>query len=95
MPPLALLVLLCAGALAVSLLAWAVFSLWAPAFVAALLVLAIGVSIVAAWMQYGRKVISFGELMMAALYVLGKLPLYLKFLVNRQVEWVRSKRDTE
>ncbi|MFJ3045115.1 glycosyltransferase family 2 protein [Herbaspirillum chlorophenolicum] len=94
-PPLALLVLLCAGALAVSLLAWAVFSLWAPAFVAALLVLAIGVSIVAAWMQYGRKVISFGELMMAALYVLGKLPLYLKFLVNRQVEWVRSKRDTE
>jgi hypothetical protein len=47
-----------------------------------------------AWARYGRDipVASFAS---APLYVLGKVPLYLRFLAKRQVEWVRSRRDGE
>jgi hypothetical protein len=38
-------------------------------------------------------VIPFTVLMYAPLYALKKIPLYLGFLIKRQVEWVRSKRD--
>ena len=55
----------------------------------------IGVAILLAWSAFGRKVISLGELLSAFAYVARKIPLYFKFLFNRQVAWVRSKRDTE
>lgn len=38
-------------------------------------------------------IISLASLAFAPLYTVLKVPLYLKFLVSRQVEWVRSKRD--
>jgi len=32
---------------------------------------------------------------MAVIYALWKIPLYIKFIAARQLEWVRSKRDTD
>jgi hypothetical protein len=49
----------------------------------------------AAWARYGRDVVSLGRLMLAIPYALWKIPLYAKFLVARQIDWVRSKRDQE
>lgn len=46
-----------------------------------------------AWLYYGRQIVSFKQLCYVPIYVLIKVPLYIKFLFNRQVEWVRSKRD--
>lgn len=53
----------------------------------------LGIAVLLAWVGYGRNILSFRNLAYAPFYALGKIPLYLKFLVNRQVEWVRSRRD--
>ena len=46
-----------------------------------------------AWAKFGRNIISFKQLCYAPIYALVKVPLYIKFFLNRQVEWIRSKRD--
>lgn len=62
-------------------------------FVVFLSLIALTISIVLAWYKFGRDIISFNQLCYAPLYAITKLPLYIKFFLNRQVEWVRSKRD--
>ncbi|WP_288393305.1 glycosyltransferase family 2 protein [uncultured Herbaspirillum sp.] len=94
-PPLALLVMLVVAAWCGNLLIWLVLGLSWPLLVSSLLLLAIGTSVLLAWGGYGRKVISLAELFGAFGYMARKLPLYFKFLFNRQVAWVRSKRDSE
>jgi cellulose synthase/poly-beta-1,6-N-acetylglucosamine synthase-like glycosyltransferase len=94
-PPVALLTALVGLALVLTLIAYAAFALVAPLALAVVLMLCMALSILLAWAQYGREVVSFFQLLMAVAYVLGKIPLYLKFMVSRQVEWVRSKRDAE
>jgi cellulose synthase/poly-beta-1,6-N-acetylglucosamine synthase-like glycosyltransferase len=50
-------------------------------------------SVLLAWGRYGRHIVSLGTLVFAGVYAVRKIPLYARFLVNRQAEWVRSKRD--
>jgi len=50
-------------------------------------------AVLLAWFKFGREIISLKQLCYAPIYALIKIPLYLKFFINRQVEWVRSKRD--
>lgn len=94
-PPLALLCVLTAvvgiGALALALVAGELLPLGIAATAAALLV----ASILRSWWQYGRHVISGRDLALGPLYALRKLPLYAGFIVSRQMEWVRSKRNGE
>ena len=52
-------------------------------------------AVLLAWYRYGRHVVSLGGLAFAPLYALWKFPIYAKFLVRRQVEWVRSRRGGE
>jgi cellulose synthase/poly-beta-1,6-N-acetylglucosamine synthase-like glycosyltransferase len=78
-PPLALVFLLAAGLLALSWL-----------FLLHLTIL--GAAVLLAWVGYGRKVVPLGTLACAPLYAAAKLPLYARFLVRRQVEWVRTRR---
>lgn len=94
-PPLALLVLMVGVLLGLSLglvmaggpLAPLVLSLiCSAAFMAAILI---------GWWRHGRSVVTGRALTMAAFYVLIKIPLYIRFLFNRQATWVRSKRDAE
>ena len=94
-PPLALLVMLVVLGWCVSLVAGLTLGLVWPLGLSSLLVASIGASVLVAWSSYGRKVIGLGELLGAFVYVARKLPLYVKFLFNRQVAWVRSKRDSE
>lgn len=93
-PPLALLTLLVL-ALAFCSLLLALAGALAPLVVAALALAALGLAIMLSWWRYGRQVLSAGNLLMAVLYIFWKVPLYLRFFINRQVEWVRSKRDSE
>ena len=51
------------------------------------------VSIFAAWARFGRATVSLWELLSAPAYALRKIPMYLKLLGRRQMEWVRTKRD--
>lgn len=50
-------------------------------------------SFVLAWFRYGRATIGAGELARLPLYVLWKVPLYLRFLVRPEKKWVRTERD--
>lgn len=92
-PPLALLTLLvlvlclCGGAL------WAITGSALPWSLALINPGLVGVAVLLAWARFGRDILSLPSLAYAPFYALGKVPLYLKFLVKRQVEWVRSRRD--
>lgn len=92
-PPLTLLLLLQAAlTLACAVFYWMSGSstaLWLSATPLALLI----ASFFIAWHQYGRQTLAGKDFLNASLYVLWKVPLYLKYLVARQTEWVRTKRD--
>jgi len=46
------------------------------------------------WFKHGSKILPFFELLTyAPVYAISKIQLYAKFFVNRQIEWVKSKRD--
>lgn len=92
-PPLALLTLILAAGFMLSWLVLALGGPSAPAVISTAGMAILGVTILLAWSQFGRAIISFSTLMYAPFYALKKIPLYLGFLLKRQVEWVRSKRD--
>jgi cellulose synthase/poly-beta-1,6-N-acetylglucosamine synthase-like glycosyltransferase len=94
-PPLALLVLLVCGLTGLSLLLALFGGPVAPLVLGIVAGAALGVAIVMAWWRHGRTVLSGKELALAVVYVLAKIPLYFRFLFQRQVAWVRSKRDSE
>jgi cellulose synthase/poly-beta-1,6-N-acetylglucosamine synthase-like glycosyltransferase len=94
-PPLALLVLLVCALAGLSVLLALFGGPVAPLVLAVLAGVALGAAILMAWWRHGRAVLSGKELGLAAVYVLAKIPLYFRFLFQRQVAWVRSKRDSE
>ncbi|MOA41929.1 hypothetical protein D3C78_1639430 [compost metagenome] len=65
----------------------------APALIATLGLALLGAAVLLAWARFSRELISFSVLLYAPFYAVKKIPLYLGFLIKRQVEWVRSKRD--
>lgn len=50
-------------------------------------------SVMMAWWKFGRGILSFTDLAYIPVYILLKIPVYIKFIVKRQVNWVRSRRD--
>lgn len=92
-PPLALLLFASLGALLLLLVVGALSGLWAPAIALGIMVaVALGLTAIA-WLAYGRGTLAFGALLQAPLYVFWKLPLYARFLVNRETSWQRTKRE--
>jgi cellulose synthase/poly-beta-1,6-N-acetylglucosamine synthase-like glycosyltransferase len=64
-----------------------------PAVLATLDGVAFFAAIAIVWAHYGRSIVPFSAIVATALYAVKKIPLYARFLVNRQAEWVRSERD--
>lgn len=94
-PPVSLLFMLALFAsLAGALLAWASGLWWIAWSTAGLLGLLVATLLVA-WARFGRDVLSVGDLLRAPLVALGKLPLYLQFVVGRESQWVRTRRKGE
>lgn len=94
-PPLALLSLLSLATFLLCWLAFVAFGVLAPALLATLALVLLSASVVLAWARFAREQIAFSVLLYAPLYAMKKIPLYLGFLIRRQVEWVRSKRDDD
>ena len=92
-PPLALLAMMIFSYLLVALGWFFITASTFPLVLSVSLLFFFGIAIFAAWLTFGREVISLLGLLYVPFYVLRKIPLYLKFMVNRQVEWVRSNRD--
>lgn len=92
-PPLALLTLLVLSLALVGVLLASLSHALFPGVLAVLLLAVLGMAVLMAWAKFGRSILTLASLGYAPIYMLAKIPLYLKFLVRRQVEWVRSKRD--
>jgi len=91
-PPLALLAASLLGASAAAAVLWALGG-GGPLPVLALELVLFGAAALVAWWSRGRDLVRFGELLSIPLYIGAKLPLYLRFLVRRQKQWVRTDRD--
>lgn len=94
-PPVALLILASLIVFILSLITFLNYDTGLLLILATIEILMLSSSIFFAWVKYGRKILTFKDMAFAPVYVLSKLPLYLKFIFNRQVDWVRSKRDQE
>lgn len=94
-PPLALLVMAVVAATALGAFAAALGGGSAAAIAGLVLLAALTLSVLLAWARFGRGCVGFGELLSAPIYMLGKLPVYARFLVARQSEWVRTRRRGE
>lgn len=92
-PPLALLTLMVLVSCGLGLALWALTGPVWPWLLALPNLALLAAAVLLAWVGYGRGILSFGSLVYAPLYALGKIPLYLGFMARRQVEWVRSRRD--
>lgn len=92
-PPLALLFITVLCLMFLSIAVWVFTGGYSALAINSFLMGTLGLSIFIAWVRFGRDIISFRSLMMAPLILLCKLPVYVSFVFNRQVEWVRSKRD--
>lgn len=94
-PPLALLMMLSVAALGAALLLGLLGGSIAPAGVLfallALDVIALGL----AWGREGREAVNAGTLLRIPLYVLWKIPVYLKLVRGGQSEWVRTERTED
>ena len=88
-PPLAVLSLIC---VIVFMLCFAASSKLLL-LLASILLIALISAVLLAWLFFGRALISFKQLCFVPVYALAKIPLYIKFFVSRQVDWVRSKRN--
>jgi cellulose synthase/poly-beta-1,6-N-acetylglucosamine synthase-like glycosyltransferase len=94
-PPLALLTLangliwLCGGLLFLAT------KVAIPLIIATISLGLLTLSIFVSWGLYGRHVVSLADLGLAMYYAIMKIPIYARFLVTRQMDWVRSKRDEE
>jgi cellulose synthase/poly-beta-1,6-N-acetylglucosamine synthase-like glycosyltransferase len=94
-PPLALLTLLVATVWSASTILYLFTKATVPLGIASADAVLLALAVLMSWHRYGRRTISLGKLALALVYALWKIPLYAKFLVARQISWVRSKRNDE
>lgn len=93
-PPLSLLVMLWALAMAVALISTRFGISQIPVILLGSSGAMILVAIVSAWAKYCRADIPAKVLLTIPLYILWKIPLYFSFLWKPQTKWVRTERDS-
>jgi len=91
-PPLATLGLALIALLAASGL-FALTGVRTPFLVAAALVALMVMVVGLAWLGFGRRAVSFSDMLLAPLYAARKVPMYVRMLRSRQMQWVRTRRD--
>ncbi|RZM82196.1 glycosyltransferase family 2 protein [Leptolyngbya iicbica] len=92
-PPLTLLVMLWTLTIGLTGLAAVVGLGTLPILVAAMAGGILLIAIASAWLRFARQDIPLSSLLTFAGYLLWKIPLYFKFLVKPQSEWVRTERS--
>jgi cellulose synthase/poly-beta-1,6-N-acetylglucosamine synthase-like glycosyltransferase len=91
-PPLSLLALSLALTESITLSWFIATGSVSPLVVSSAVLTCFVVSIAAAWWRFGQDLISPRELMAAPAYCLFKIPSFIRFFINRQIEWVRTAR---
>ena len=91
-PPLALLVLMQIGFLVIAAFAYTAGMSYLPFLIAECSLAILALAVLLAWWGWGRNIISLISFLLIPIYVISKIPHYLKFLFNRQKQWVRTGR---
>lgn len=92
-PPLASMVLLQWGLLALSGVFLALSHRALPFGLSLLAVAITALALALGWWRFGRSIVSLKDLLGVPAYMIGKIPMYLRALRRRQAEWVRTRRD--
>jgi cellulose synthase/poly-beta-1,6-N-acetylglucosamine synthase-like glycosyltransferase len=93
-PPLSLLVMVWLIAIASSLLFVILMGISiVPAFILGINGLMLFTAVFAAWSKFGTKDLPLTNLIAVPFYVIGKIPIYFKFLVKPQTGWLSTERD--
>jgi len=92
-PPLTLLMLLTVTVFIGSAVFFAATDVALPLWFAAAVLVMLASAVLLSWARFGRQILSLSDLAYAPFYALWKSPVYFTFLVRRQVEWVRSRRE--
>ena len=92
-PPLAALALALSGCALVDAAWWAASGDLRPLAVALVALALFTSGVLLAWWRDGRRIVSGSEMLGLPLYILAKIPVYVRLFTKRQVEWVRTKRD--
>jgi cellulose synthase/poly-beta-1,6-N-acetylglucosamine synthase-like glycosyltransferase len=93
-PPLALLVMLLfgyAGLTSIILMTYDVGYLAFQLTMYAIVILTISIAV--AWWGWGKNIISLRTLLYVPIYMILKIPHYIKFLFKRQKTWNKTERD--
>jgi hypothetical protein len=94
-PPLTLLVAMWAAVAIASAAAAVLTQAWVGAQLSAMSGLCLAIAVLGSWIRFGQADISIGQLLTVPLYMLWKVPIYLKFLTKPQQAWVRTDRDAK
>ena len=92
-PPLSLLIMIWAATIGGALVVGVLSGARIPTVLLAIEGILISISIVGAWIKFGRGNLPIVALLAVPLYILWKIPLYLAFLVRPQKKWIRTERD--
>nr|WP_250890088.1 glycosyltransferase [Sphingobium nicotianae] len=94
-PPLALLVTLGLVVLAATTLLALLGACAMPALLLAAEFVIVAALLVLAWLRDGQATVSAATLARIPLYILWKIPVYLRLVRKRETQWVRTKRKGE
>ena len=92
-PPLALLGMAVSLGCVAALVSFIEFGWALPGVVAGSSLVCLLGAVGLAWLGFGRELLSPANLAFAGIYAILKIPVYAKFIVKRQTEWIRSARD--
>jgi cellulose synthase/poly-beta-1,6-N-acetylglucosamine synthase-like glycosyltransferase len=92
-PPLSLLFLMAGVAVIFALLVMIFDSYRAPLSIILGSTALAMLGFLLAWARFGQKILTTRELVKIPLYVLWKLPVYLRFLSKPEKHWIRTERD--
>jgi len=90
-PPLALLVLFWGAITSVSLLTGFTCRVWGALWLNGASGIMLAVAILLAWRAHAKH-LPFSALLRVPFYILWKLPIYARFVIRRQTEWIRTPR---
>ena len=94
-PPLSLLVLIIGAATLTSLMTYMISGSPIALTINLLALLLVGLTTIAIWVRFARKVIPGRALVLAPFYILWKLPSYAALLIGRrQKAWIRTERTS-
>jgi cellulose synthase/poly-beta-1,6-N-acetylglucosamine synthase-like glycosyltransferase len=92
-PPLSLLVVIWIGLFIASLVVATVSHFWIPVMISSAAGVTLLSAIFTAWWKFSRDDLPLTQLLSIPIYILWKIPLYLKFFLQPQKDWIRTERD--